>query len=183
MDSLSINYLLENLKNPDAIVREQATRRIWRLWFQQKGIYGLEKIDYSQQLIDVGKVATAEEVLTSLIEAQPDFAETWNRRAFLSYRIGNLTSLIEAQPDFAETWNRRAFLYYRIGNYQKSLADCQMVVQLNPLHLGALHGIGLRWAVLGQYAEAIQAFQKALVIQLYSLVNPKLILEYRLKLS
>ena len=156
MDSLSINYLLENLKNPDAIVREQATRRIWRLWFQQKGIYGLEKIDYSQQLIDVGKVATAEEVLTSLIEAQ---------------------------PDFAETWNRRAFLYYRIGNYQKSLADCQMVVQLNPLHLGALHGIGLCWAVLGQYAEAIQAFQKALVIQLYSLVNPKLILEYRLKLS
>jgi xanthine dehydrogenase iron-sulfur cluster and FAD-binding subunit A len=86
MDSLSINYLLENLKNPDAIVREQATRRIWRLWFQQKGIYGLEKIDYSQQLIDVGKVATAEEVLTSLIEAQPDFAETWNRRAFLYYR-------------------------------------------------------------------------------------------------
>ncbi len=62
-------------------------------------------------------------------------------------------------------------------------ADCQMVVQLNPLHLGALHGIGLCWAVLGQYAEAIQAFQKALVVQLYSLVNQRLILEYRLKLS
>ncbi|WP_413172957.1 tetratricopeptide repeat protein [Anabaena azotica] len=156
MDSLSINYLLENLKNPDAIVREQATRRIWRLWFQQKGIYGLEKIDYSQKLIDVGELATAEEVLTSLIQAQ---------------------------PDFAEAWNRRAFLYYSIGNYQKSLTDCQMVVQLNPVHFGALHGMGLCWAVLGKYAEAIQAFQKALVIQPYSLVNQRLILECTLKLS
>lgn len=156
MDSVSINYLLENLKNPDAIVREQATRRIWRLWFQQKGIYGLEKIDYSQKLIDIGELATAEEVLTSLIQAQ---------------------------PDFAEAWNRRAFLYYSIGNYQKSLADCQMVVQLNPVHFGALHGMGLCWAALGKYAEAIQAFQKALVIQPYSLVNQRLILECTLKLS
>ncbi|MBK1986831.1 tetratricopeptide repeat protein [Sphaerospermopsis aphanizomenoides BCCUSP55] len=156
MDSLSINYLLEDLKNPDVNVREEATRKIWRFWFQQKGVYGLEKIDYSQKLIDAGKLTAAEAVLTVLIQAQ---------------------------PDFAEAWNRRAFLYYSIGNYQKSLSDCQMVIQLNPVHFGALHGMGLCYAASGKYAEAIQAFQQALVIQPYSLVNQKLILECTLKLS
>ncbi|WP_071191239.1 tetratricopeptide repeat protein [Trichormus sp. NMC-1] len=156
MDSLSINSLLDDLKNPDAIVRKQATRKIWRLWFQEKGIYGLEKIDHSQKLIDAGEISSAEKLLTELINIQ---------------------------ADFGEAWNRRAFLYYSIGNYQKSLDDCQMVVQLNPVHFGALHGMGLCYAALGKYGEAIEAFQQALKIQPYSLVNQKLILECTLKLS
>ncbi|MBD2168513.1 tetratricopeptide repeat protein [Calothrix sp. FACHB-156] len=156
MDSLSISSLLEDLKNSDATVREQATKKIWRIWFQQKGIYGLEKIDHSQKLLDAGETTEAEEVLTRLINEQ---------------------------PDFAEAWNRRAFLYYSMGNYQKSLADCQMVVNLNPVHFGALHGMGLCYAALGKYSEAIQAFQRALAIQPYSLVNQKLILECTFRIS
>jgi tetratricopeptide (TPR) repeat protein len=156
MDSLSINSLLEDLKNSDAAIREQATKKIWRIWFQQKGIYGLEKIDHSQKLLDAGETTEAEKVLTQLIEEQ---------------------------PDFAEAWNRRAFLYYSIGDYQKSLADCQMVVNLNAVHFGALHGMGLCYAALGKYREAIQAFQRALLIQPYSVVNQKLILECTFRIS
>ncbi|WP_096598165.1 tetratricopeptide repeat protein [Calothrix sp. NIES-2100] len=156
MDSLSIKSLLEDLKNSDATVREQATKKLWRIWFQQKGIYGLEKIDHSQKLLDAGETTEAEKVLTHLIEEQ---------------------------PDFSEAWNRRAFLYYSIGDYQKSLADCQMVVNLNPVHFGALHGMGLCYAALGKYREAIQAFQRALTIQPYSVVNQKLILECTFRIS
>ncbi|BAY10986.1 tetratricopeptide repeat protein [Calothrix sp. NIES-2098] len=156
MDSLSINSLLEDLKNSNAAIREQATKKIWRIWFQQKGIYGLEKIDHSQKLLDAGETTEAEKVLTQLITEQ---------------------------PDFAEAWNRRAFLYYSIGDYQKSLADCQMVINLNPVHFGALHGMGLCYAALGKYREAIQAFQRALLIQPYSVVNQKLILECTFRIS
>ncbi|MHC5675499.1 tetratricopeptide repeat protein, partial [Nostoc sp.] len=156
MDSLSINSLLEELKNPDATVREKATRKIWRIWFQQKGIYGLEIIDRSQKLLDAGEIIQAETVLTALIKDQ---------------------------PDFAEAWNRRAFLYYSIGDYQKSLVDCQMVVQINPIHFGALHGMGLCYAALGEYGEGIRAFKAALEIQPYSLVNQKLILECTFRFS
>ncbi|MEH1912384.1 MAG: tetratricopeptide repeat protein [Nostoc sp.] len=156
MDSLSINSLLEELKNPDATVREKATRKIWRIWFQQKGIYGLEIIDRSQKLLDAGEITQAETALTALIKEQ---------------------------PDFAEAWNRRAFLYYSVGDYQKSLTDCQMVVQINPIHFGALHGMGLCYAALGEYGEAIRAFQGALEIQPYSLVNQKLILECTFRFS
>ncbi|QSJ16423.1 tetratricopeptide repeat protein [Nostoc sp. UHCC 0702] len=156
MDSLSINSLLEALKNPDATIREQATKKLWRIWFQQKGIYGLERIDQSQKLLDAGEMAEAEQMLTELIKEQ---------------------------PDFAEAWNRRAFLYYSMGDYKQSLADCQMVIQINPVHFGALHGMGLCYAALGKYSQAIKAFKRALEIQPYSLVNQKLILECTLRLS
>lgn len=156
MDSSSISSLLEDLKHSDALVREQATKKLWRIWFQQKGMYGLEKIDQSQKLLDAGEITEAEVMLTQLIQEQ---------------------------PDFAEAWNRRAFLYCSMGEYQKSLADCQMVIQINPVHFGALHGIGLCYAALGKYAKAIKAFKRALEIQPYSLVNQKLILECTFRLS
>ncbi|QLE58275.1 tetratricopeptide repeat protein [Nostoc sp. TCL26-01] len=156
MDSSPISSLLEDLKNPDAVVREQATKKLWRIWFQQKGIYGLEKIDQSQKLLDAGETTEAEVMLTQLIQEQ---------------------------PDFAEAWNRRAFLYYSMGDYDKSLADCQMAIKINSVHFGALHGMGLCYAALGKYTKAIKAFKRALEIQPYSLVNQKLILECTFRLS
>ncbi|NJL09852.1 MAG: tetratricopeptide repeat protein [Calothrix sp. SM1_7_51] len=156
MDSLFINSLLEDLKNPDETIREQATRKLWRIWFQQKGIYGLEVIERSQKLLDSGEMAEAETLLTQLIREQ---------------------------PDFAEAWNRRAFLYYSASEYEKSLADCRKVIVINPVHFGALHGMGLCYAALGKYADAIQSFRRALDIQPYSLVNQKLILECNLRIS
>ena len=155
MDS-SIKLLLEDLKNPDETVRDRATGELWRIWFQQKGIYGLELIERSQILLDSGEIAQAEAVLTKLIHDQ---------------------------PDFAEAWNRRAFLYYAIGEFQRCLKDCQMVVKLNPVHFGALHGMGLCYAAMGEHLEAIKAFRQALEIQPYALVNQKLILECTAQLS
>ena len=155
MDSLFVNSLLEDLKNPDETVREQATRKIWRIWFQQKGIHGLERIEHSQKLLDAGKITEAEALLTELVNKQ---------------------------PDFVEAWNRRAFLYYNLGEHQKSLSDCQMAVQLNPVHFGALHGMGLCHAAMGNYVEAIKAFHRVLQIQPYSQINQKFILECTLKL-
>lgn len=156
MDSLFVNSLLEDLKNSDEKVREQATKKLWRIWYQQKGIYGLEMIERSQKLLDSGQTSKAEAVLTELINEQ---------------------------PDFAEAWNRRAFLYYTTSQYEKSLADCLMTIQINPVHFGALHGMGLSYAALGEYAKAIAAFKRALEIQPYSLVNQKLILECSFRLS
>jgi tetratricopeptide (TPR) repeat protein len=156
MDSLFINSLLEDLKNSDESVREQATRKLWRIWFQQKGVYGLEIIERSQKLFDAGEITEAEVLLSDLISDQ---------------------------PDFAEAWNRRAFLYYSTSEYQKSLADCRRVIEINPVHFGALHGMGLCYAALGRYGDAIKAFRSALEIQPFSIVNQKLILECSLRLS
>ncbi len=150
MDQASINPLLSDLKHPNESIREQATQELWSIWLQQKGAYGLEVIQQSQIFLEAGETAQAETVLTELINDQ---------------------------PDFAEAWNRRAILYYTQGEYQKSLKDCEVVLRLNPVHFGALHGLGLCCAALGEYSAAIQAFRRALTIQPYALANQKLILE------
>jgi len=156
MNSSHVSRLLDDLKSTNEIVRQQATKELWRLWFYQKGAYGLELIQRSQLLLDVGDVAEAEVLLTEL--------------------IGD-------QPDFAEAWNRRAVLYYITGRYHQAIQDCEKVIELNSVHFGALHGLGLCHAALGEYSKAIQAFQQALELQPYAIENQRLILECTARLS
>ena len=156
MNESSINLLLEDLKNPDETIRQQATEELWRRWFYQKGAYGWKVLQRGQGLLVSGKIAEAEALLTELVNDQ---------------------------PDFAEAWNRRAVLYYMIREYEKSLDDCQIVVKLNYFHFGALHGMGLCYVALENYIPAIQAFRQALKIQPYALENQRLILECTARLS
>jgi tetratricopeptide (TPR) repeat protein len=156
MNESSINQLLEDLKNPDENVRQQATTALWHIWFHQKGRYGLALIERSQVMLEVGNTEQAEALLTELIRDQ---------------------------PDFAEAWNRRAVLYYILGQYEKSRNDCLEVIRLNSVHFGALHGLGLCHMALGDYRSAIQTFKKALEIQPYAVVNQKLLLECTARLS
>lgn len=150
MDDTLIASLLEDLKSDDEGIREYATQELWRIWFHQKGVYGLEHLSYCQRLMDQGQL---------------DQAET------------ELNQIIADLPDFAEAWNRRAVLHYMRRDYRKSLIDCDRVIMLNPVHFGALHGKGLCHAGLGEYVSAIQSFRRALEIQPYALVNQRLILE------
>jgi tetratricopeptide (TPR) repeat protein len=148
--------LLHDLQNPNELVRQRATERLWQLWFEQKGVIGLQRIQQAQHFLELGELAQAEEALTLLIQDM---------------------------PDFAEAWNRRAVVYYIQQRYHQAIADCLEVIQLNPVHFGALHGLGLCYAAQGDYRAAIQAFREALVIQPYSLENQRLILECTAQLS
>lgn len=156
MDESEIKILLEDLKNTDETVRDRATTELWRHWFLQKGAHGMQILRQSQILQDAGDIPQALELLNQLISES---------------------------PDFAEAWNRRAVLYYTQGEYKKSLRDCEVVLKLNSVHFGALHGLGLCYAALGEYRNAIYAFRRALDIQPYSLVNQKLILECTARMS
>jgi len=148
--------LLQNLQDADANVRQVATEALWRLWYTQKGAYGAQILVRSQNLLDEGQVAKAETILTEAIEAM---------------------------PDFAEAWNRRAVLYYVQHRYWQAIADCEKVVDLVPYHFGALHGLGLSHMSLGNHTAAIQAFRRALDVQPYATINERLILECTAKLS
>lgn len=153
-DSL-ITALLEDLKNPNETVRDRATQELWRLWFGQKGVGGLDALRRAQMMLEVGNTDEAELLLTDLVKHQ---------------------------PDFAEAWNRRAVLYYAQGYYRQAIKDCEQVLQLNPIHFGALHGLGLCHMALGNYRSAIRAFRKALEVQPYAIVNQRFILECTIKL-
>jgi tetratricopeptide (TPR) repeat protein len=55
--------------------------------------------------------------------------------------IIQFTAVIEAQPEFAEAWNRRATAFFMIGDFEASLQDIQTTLTLEPRHFGALSGL------------------------------------------
>ena len=156
MDQNQIERLLADLKHANTSVRDRASSMLWQLWFHQKGVYGVQQLMQAQLLLEAGEIDQAEALLSEVIQAQ---------------------------PDFAEAWNRRAVLHYTQGNYWRAISDCQKVVQLIPYHFGALHGLGLCHSAVGNYTAAIQAFRQALEVQPYALVNQRMILECTAKLG
>jgi tetratricopeptide (TPR) repeat protein len=156
MNQNLIDKLLLDLKSSDLNIRERATSQLWRIWFWQKGKIPLEQIEESERLLSEGNVAAAASILDNLVDALPDFAEAWNRRAVLKFMN---------------------------QNYDRAIADCEMVLKLNPVHFGALHGLGLCHAALGNYSAAIRAFRSALDIQPHAIENQRLILECTARLS
>jgi tetratricopeptide (TPR) repeat protein len=156
MNQNLIDKLLLDLKSSDSNIRERATRQLWSIWFWQKGKMPLERIEESERLLSEGNVAAATSILDDLVDALPDFAEAWNRRAVLRFMT---------------------------QKYDRAIADCEMVLKLNPVHFGALHGLGLCHAALGNYSAAIRAFRSALDIQPHAIENQRLILECTARLS
>jgi tetratricopeptide (TPR) repeat protein len=78
--------------------------------------------------------------------------------------VAAFSRVIEAVPAFPEGWNKRATARFLATHYATSIADCEMVVRLNPFHFGALSGQGLCHAALGQLREAARCFRRALQI-------------------
>ncbi len=156
MDHSQIEQLLADLKHSETSVRDRASSILWQLWFHQKGVYGAQQLMQAQSLLEASQLARAEALLSEIIQAQ---------------------------PDFAEAWNRRAVLHYTQGHHWRAIADCQKVVQLIPYHFGALHGLGLCHSAVGNYTAAIQAFRQALAVQPYAFVNQRMILECTAKLG
>jgi tetratricopeptide (TPR) repeat protein len=73
-----------------------------------------------------------------------------------------LDDIVKRRPDWAEGWNKRATVLYLMGEHDRSLADIERVLALEPRHFGALAGIGLIRTAKGEYREALAAFRKAL---------------------
>lgn len=69
---------------------------------------------------------------------------------------------IEAAPDFAEAWNKRATVLYLMNEHDRSLADIEKVMTLEPRHFGALAGRAMIHAHAGRWKEALTAFREAL---------------------
>jgi tetratricopeptide (TPR) repeat protein len=78
--------------------------------------------------------------------------------------LADFTKVIEAAPDFAEGWNKRATVRYMRKDFTGAVADCQETLSRNPHHFGAASGQGLCHMALGQYREAAICFRRALEI-------------------
>ena len=78
--------------------------------------------------------------------------------------LSHFNAVIEALPNFAEGWNKRATLYFLMGEYTKSIAYCEKTLALEPRHFGALFGLGLIYSELEEAPKAIDAIERALKV-------------------
>jgi tetratricopeptide (TPR) repeat protein len=82
----------------------------------------------------------------------------------LGLAIKLLDAVIEIKPTYTEAWNRRATIYYLQKDYGRALSDIREVLSREPRHFGALSGLGLILAEIGDEKHALEAYRRALAI-------------------
>ena len=116
---------------------DAAVAEIWKLW-QRTGTPELDEL--------------MERVATLIGQGLPPLA------------LPMLDDMVARAPDRPEAWNKRATALYLAGEHDRSLADIDRVLALEPRHFGALAGMGLIRIARGEYREALAAYRRALTV-------------------
>jgi len=95
----------------------------------------------------------------------------------------NGTQLVEAYPNYAEGWNKRATVHYLMGNFDASVADIGETLRLEPRHFGAISGLGLIFRAKGDLQAALDAFSQVLQISPQSLSAQRSVAELKQQLG
>ncbi len=133
------------LRGDDAAAAARAANLLWQLWHRS----GQSRLD-----------ALLAEGIAAMERQDHAAAEA----AF--------TSVIEADPGFAEGWNKRATVRYMAENFEGAIADCRETLSRKPGHFGALSGQGLCHMALQQWREAATMFRRTL--EVYPTLAPAL---------
>lgn len=75
-----------------------------------------------------------------------------------------LGAVVKLAPDFAEGWNRRAYVHFSNGDYNRALGDLRKVLALDQQHFQAISGLASILREFGDDASALRAYRKALQI-------------------
>ncbi|WP_018689151.1 tetratricopeptide repeat protein [Ahrensia kielensis] len=104
------------------------------------------------------------------IDLLMQWSDEATKRKDFNIALDLLDQVITRQPDYAEGWNRRATLHYAMSNYNKSMADIQKVLALEPRHFGALSGMANILEQSGNKQAALDAWQR--VLDIYPAMRP-----------
>lgn len=127
--------LAQRLLDEDPIVCELAADALWSIWFRADAhennleLQRLIALKLSQE--------TADQVLSGF------------------------HALIKKAPRFAEAYNQRALVYFRLGDYAKAVADCDKAMRLNPFHFGAASGMAQSFMKQRKFRAALRTYRRA----------------------
>jgi tetratricopeptide (TPR) repeat protein len=79
-----------------------------------------------------------------------------------------LDAVVELSPDYAEGWNRRAFVYYMQNDAEHAAGDLRRALALDPKNYKALEGLARILRDSGQKKSALGAYQELLRIYPFS---------------
>jgi tetratricopeptide (TPR) repeat protein len=129
--------LVQALRDEDTRVSAAAQSVMWAIWLRS----GNDEID---ALMVEG---------VRLMEGQhyPEAIEIFDQ-------------IIARAPKFAEGYNKRATVHYLLDEFDKSIADIHHTLELNPVHFGALSGMGLCYLGLDEPRRALDWFERAVAV-------------------
>lgn len=127
--------LAARLHDEDPAVRELAADALWSVWFRADAPAHNKELQRLMQLEVVG--VSPNEVLAGF------------------------DALIRKAPRFAEAYNQRAILSFRLGEYGKAIADCERVLRLNAYHFGAASGMGQCFMKQKKLRAALRCYRRA----------------------
>jgi tetratricopeptide (TPR) repeat protein len=132
LGSMEANAVLAaRLHDADEGVRRLASDALWSLWFRADSDANNQELQRILRLRDPKQA------------------------------LAGLDTLLKKAPAFAEAYNQRAILYFRLKEYPKSIADCERALKLNPYHFGALGGLAQCHMNLRRPRAALKAFRQA----------------------
>ena len=130
-----LNKLFNELKMNNTTLIYGAEQKIWEIWSTHPNNQKL-----TERLAEGSKLV---------------------RNKQLSKALNVFTEVINLDPKWAESWNKRATLLYIVGDYKASQKDIDKVLGLEKRHFGALAGQGLVNIKLENYEKAIESYKKA----------------------
>ncbi|MEM1431362.1 MAG: tetratricopeptide repeat protein [Pseudomonadota bacterium] len=74
--------------------------------------------------------------------------------------LEHLTALTDHAPDFAEAWNSRATVFFRMELYGLALDDISRALALEPRHFGAMIGLATILRELEMEEEALEVLRR-----------------------
>src|SRR4029077_1186554 len=118
------------------------------------------------------RLALAEAALEAAARLRPDAAETHLARGLYLYfgrrdyagALAELESARRALPNDPRIFELTGYILRRRGQQEEGLRNLQRAVELDPRNFQTLQQIALSYQILGRYAEAIAALDRALSI-------------------
>lgn len=84
------------------------------------------------------------------------------KNADLALRL--LDYVVELAPDYAEGFNRRAYVHFSQNNLESAVGDLRRTLALEPNHFKALDGLGQIWREHGNKRGALRVVKQLLEI-------------------
>ena len=78
--------------------------------------------------------------------------------------VNLLDAVVDLAPDYAEGWNRRAYVHYLTNDVERMVGDLRRCLALEPNHYKAMEGLAQVLRETGQKKAAYKAFQRLLEI-------------------
>ena len=75
-----------------------------------------------------------------------------------------LDRLVDLQPNWPESWNKRASVRFFVGDIDGSMADVDHVLKLEPRHFGALDGMATMLEDAGFKKRALEVYRRSLAV-------------------